>query len=71
MVLLTTHRAPENPFPRPLHDSYDGLLWCKYNAKTLGVNPEKIIVSGSSAGGNLVSTLARLCDDVWDMILAG
>lgn len=68
-------RAPEHPFPCPLNDSYDGLLWvscakeriqfdhtaisnylfqCKENASLLGVDPERIILSGSSAGANLV-----------------
>lgn len=30
---------------------------CKLNANLLGINTEKIIVAGSSAGGNLVSEL--------------
>ncbi|KAI1087023.1 alpha/beta-hydrolase [Rostrohypoxylon terebratum] len=50
--------APEFPFPTPVNDCYDGLLWCKKNAETLGINPEKIIVAGSSAGANLAASLA-------------
>ena len=34
-------------------------LQCKTNASTLGINPEKIIVAGGSAGGNIVSPFAR------------
>ncbi|KAM5341935.1 hypothetical protein ACJ41O_014966 [Fusarium nematophilum] len=49
---------PEHPFPQPLHDSHDELLWCKKNAKALGVSPEKIILSGSSAGANLAAAIA-------------
>ncbi|KAF5008850.1 hypothetical protein FDECE_4874 [Fusarium decemcellulare] len=49
--------APEYPFPTPLHDCYDGLIWCKNNATTLGIDPEKIIVAGGSAGGNLAACL--------------
>ncbi|KAL3423499.1 lipase esterase [Phlyctema vagabunda] len=51
-------KAPEHPFPQALDDSYDGLLWCKRNAKLLGINPEKIVLSGSSAGANLAAALA-------------
>ncbi|KAF4500340.1 AB hydrolase superfamily [Fusarium agapanthi] len=47
--------APEHPFPTPINDCYDGLIWCKKNADRLGVDPENIIISGGSAGGQLVS----------------
>ncbi|POS74246.1 hypothetical protein DHEL01_v207362 [Diaporthe helianthi] len=55
VVSVDYRLAPEHPFPYPLNDSYDGLLWCKNNASLLGVDPERIIISGSSAGANLVS----------------
>ncbi|KAH6886865.1 Alpha/Beta hydrolase protein [Thelonectria olida] len=58
VVSVDYRKAPEHPFPQPLYDSYDSLLWCKENAKALGVNPERIIVSGSSAGANLAAALA-------------
>ncbi|KAH7247855.1 Alpha/Beta hydrolase protein [Fusarium solani] len=58
VVSVDYRLAPEHPFPIPFQDSYDGLLWCKENAKTLGANPEKIILSGSSAGGSLAATVA-------------
>ncbi|KAF6812330.1 lipase esterase [Colletotrichum sojae] len=61
VVSVDYRLAPENPFPCGLHDSYDGLLWCKQNATRLGINPEKIIISGSSAGGNLAACLTLEC----------
>ncbi|KAI1434120.1 alpha/beta hydrolase fold-domain-containing protein [Xylaria sp. CBS 124048] len=63
VVSVDYRLAPEHPFPIPLEDSYDGLLWCKKNAETLGVNPERIILSGSSAGANLAAVLAILARD--------
>ncbi|KAF0325698.1 hypothetical protein GQ607_007140 [Colletotrichum asianum] len=63
VVSVCYRKAPESPFPCGLHDSYDGLLWCKKNARTLGVDPKKIILSGSSAGGNLAAALAIECRD--------
>ncbi|KAI1823714.1 alpha/beta hydrolase fold-domain-containing protein [Xylaria intraflava] len=59
VVSVDYRLAPENPFPIPLEDSYDGLLWCKQNAKALGINPERIILSGSSAGANLAASIAQ------------
>ncbi|RYP69405.1 hypothetical protein DL770_008242 [Monosporascus sp. CRB-9-2] len=58
VVSVKYRKAPEHPFPTGFYDSYDGLLWCKNNAKGLGINPEKIILAGSSAGANLAAALA-------------
>ncbi|KAI8954137.1 alpha/beta-hydrolase [Xylaria longipes] len=64
IVISVDYRlAPENPFPRPVFDAYDGLLWVKENAKTLGINPEKLIVAGSSAGANIAPVVALMARD--------
>ncbi|KAI1129332.1 alpha/beta hydrolase fold-domain-containing protein [Nemania abortiva] len=63
VVSVDYRSAPENPFPKAVEDSYDGLLWCKNNAKALGINPEKIIVAGSSAGANLAAVLSIMARD--------
>lgn len=44
--------APEHPFPAPLDDCVQVYLWLVQN----GTPPEKIIVMGDSAGGNLTLT---------------
>ncbi len=46
--------APENPFPAGLHDCIAGYDWLI----RAGISPDKIIVAGDLAGGNL--TLALL-----------
>ncbi|KAI1763260.1 alpha/beta-hydrolase [Hypoxylon sp. FL1150] len=48
------YRSPEFQFPNPVKDFYDGLLSCKKSSKTLGIDPEKVILAGSSAGVNLL-----------------
>ncbi|KAI5458815.1 Alpha/Beta hydrolase protein [Mariannaea sp. PMI_226] len=58
VVSVDYRLAPEHPFPQANFDCFDGLLWCKDNAQVLGINPEKIILAGSSAGGNLAASLA-------------
>ncbi|KAH8714616.1 lipase esterase family protein [Ilyonectria robusta] len=53
-------RAPEFPFPYALNDSVDALKWCKQHAGRLGINPEKIIVGGGSAGANVCAAVAQI-----------
>jgi acetyl esterase/lipase len=49
--------APEHPFPVPLHDCYDALLWL---AGQKDVDTNRIAVGGASAGGGLAAALALL-----------
>jgi acetyl esterase/lipase len=55
--------APETPFPGPLDDCYLGLKWVFDHHDELGVDPERIGVSGTSAGAGLAAGLALLARD--------
>jgi len=63
VVSVDYRLAPEFKYPYAVNDSFDVLLWCKNNAKELGVNPERIIVGGSSAGGNLATVMTLKARD--------
>lgn len=47
--------APENPYPAPTEDCYDGLKWVGANAAELEIDPEKLLISGASGGGNMAA----------------
>jgi len=50
--------SPENPFPKPINDCYEGLEHVVSNASEFGVNSDKIVVGGGSAGGLLSTSVA-------------
>lgn len=49
--------APKYPFPAAVHDVKAAVRWLRANAKKYHVNPDKIGVTGGSAGGTLVQLL--------------
>ncbi|KAJ4018336.1 hypothetical protein NW752_005451 [Fusarium irregulare] len=63
VVSVDYRLAPEKPFPTQINDCYDGLIWCKNNSQRLGIDPERIIISGGSAGGQLAASLALECQE--------
>jgi acetyl esterase len=46
-----------HPFPEPLEDVSNALLWVNANADRFGGDRSRIAVAGESAGGNLVTAL--------------
>lgn len=45
--------APKSKWPAQIHDVKAALRWMRANAVRLGIDPQKIAVSGNSAGGHL------------------
>ena len=51
VVFTVNYRlAPSHPFPIPIEDSVDAILQIVMRASEFGIDPEKIILSGFSAG---------------------
>jgi len=49
--------APETPFPGPLDDCYEALVWAADHAADLGIDGSRLAVAGDSAGGNLAAAV--------------
>jgi acetyl esterase/lipase len=55
--------APENPFPAALDDSMTTLAWMREHADELGIDADRIAVTGISAGGGLAAAVAQRSHD--------
>lgn len=55
--------APEHQAPRLVEDCYAGLVWMVENAAMLGLDPNRVVIFGGSAGGGLAAGTALLARD--------
>ncbi|KPN97095.1 alpha/beta hydrolase [Lysinibacillus sp. ZYM-1] len=60
VVSVDYRLAPEYPFPIPLHDAYDSLVWVHDHIEAFGGDATRLTVAGDSAGGNLATVVAYL-----------
>lgn len=57
-VCISYRLAPQDKFPKQIQDCKCAVRWTRENAKNLNIDPERIAVCGSSAGGNLAGLVA-------------
>jgi acetyl esterase len=58
-VVLANYRyVTQAPFPAPHHDAARAIQYVRYHANSWGIDPERVAMSGSSAGGNMSVWLA-------------
>lgn len=63
LISVDYRLAPEHPDPTPVEDCYAALVWTAAHADELGIDPERIVLVGQSAGGGLAASTALLARD--------
>lgn len=71
VVVFPDYRlAWQDPYPAALKDCYAALEWMYDNADELGIDRERIVVGGESAGGGLVAAICLLARDKGEIPIA-
>ena len=71
-VVSVEYRArPETPHPGPVEDCYAGLVWTAEHAGELGIDEQRIVLIGGSAGAGIAAAVALLARDRGGPVLAG
>jgi acetyl esterase/lipase len=63
VVSVEYRLAPETPHPGPVEDCYAGLVWVSDHADELNIDPERINIGGTSAGGGLAAGITLMARD--------
>jgi acetyl esterase/lipase len=63
VVAIDMTNAPEAPYPASVQDANYGVRWLKWKAPSLGGDPSKIGVYGSSSGGHIAELLSMRPND--------
>lgn len=60
VISVDYRMAPENPFPAAIDDAMAAYDHVREHADAFGISPDRIAVSGDSAGGNITAVIGAL-----------
>lgn len=63
-AFVVDYRVAPARFPDPLLDARRAVRFVRANAKQLGIDPDKVAVMGSSAGGHLAALVSTYCEGI-------
>ena len=59
LVSVDYRLAPEHPFPAAVEDAIAATRWVSEHARSLGIDAEKLVVGGDSAGATLAAVVCQ------------
>jgi acetyl esterase/lipase len=59
LISVNYRLAPEHKFPAAVEDAIAATRWVSRHAEALGVNPDKLVVGGDSAGATLAAVVCQ------------
>ena len=62
-VVINYRLAPHYPWPAQIEDSMRALAWIKKSIENFGGDPDRVVISGGSAGGHLAALVALSAED--------
>ena len=62
LVSVGYRLVTEDAWPAQIHDANSAIRWIKQNAGELGINPDKLIIVGGSAGAHIGGAVAAASD---------
>ncbi|XP_072180635.1 neutral cholesterol ester hydrolase 1-like [Diadema setosum] len=63
-VAVSYRLAPEHPYPAAFGDAFAATRWLLAHPKEIGIDPQRVVVSGDSAGGLLTAAVSgAIADD--------
>jgi acetyl esterase len=63
LIAVDYSLAPEHRYPTQIEQAYAAWEWLHDEAATLGIDPDRVGISGSSAGGNIAAVLTLMNRD--------
>ena len=67
VVAVDYRLAPEHPFPAALDDGYAALQWVAGKGAEFGIDGNRLIIAGDSAGGAIATVVARKAAEFKDL----
>jgi acetyl esterase/lipase len=62
-LVVAPRVGPEDPYPAQVEDAYSGLAWLASHSEKLGVDANRILLVGVSAGGGVAAATALMARD--------